>query len=510
MIPFGPWHPDKAGLNASIVLEAVNCLPAVNGFRPLKSLAAATGYMGEDYITDELGDLMTDESGLYLTSGAAVTTTCLGAAVVYNDDGTVFTFGGTETDLYQLTSLSQWLPVTRTVGGSYATGGGERWQFGFSGGLVIAVTIGEEPQKYLLDSSTNFEALGGTPPQARYIATVGEFVVLAGLDGDERTVHWSGLGNAEHWTPGTQSCDTQTFQNAGPIRGLVGGEVGYVFQAEAVTRMTFVPGSDAIFQFDQVEGGRGLAAPYSLVKIGSDAYYLASDGFYRFGLAGGGSTPIGVGKWVRAFLADIKPGTEGTVIGGVDPVNKIIVWAYNSATAVDTELDKILIYDWTLDEATIAEVAVTALAQSLTQGLTLDTIDTFGSSDELPFSYDSPVWRGGAALLGVFSSDSRLSYFAGTNMEATFVSADGGAASRTLIKGLRPHIDTRSVSAAIAAREAEGDDVTFGTDESMADTGVIPAWASGFLARARLTVAEEANWTKLTGADAVVGKIGAR
>ncbi len=68
MIPFGPWHPDKAGLNASIVLEAVNCLPAVNGFRPLKSLAAATGYMGEDYITDELGDLMTDESGLYLTS----------------------------------------------------------------------------------------------------------------------------------------------------------------------------------------------------------------------------------------------------------------------------------------------------------------------------------------------------------------------------------------------------------------------------------------------------------
>ncbi len=497
-------------MNAAIVLEAKNCLPAVNGFRPLRSLAAATSYMGEDYLTDGSGALISDASGLYLTSGAAVTSTCLGAAVVYNDDGTVFTYGGTETDLFELSALSQWLPVSRTSGGAYATGGGERWQFGFSGGLVIAVTIGEEPQKFLLGSSTNFEALGGTPPKARYIATIGEFVVLGGLDGDERTVHWSGLGNPEHWTPGTQSCDTQTFQNGGPVRGIVGGEVGYIFQAEAVTRMTFVPGSEAIFQFDQVEGGRGLAAPYSLVKIGADAYYFAPDGFYRFGLAGGASTPIGVGKWVREFMADIKPGTESTVIGGVDPVNKIIVWAYNSATALDTDLDKILIYDWTLDEATIAEVAVTAMAQSLTQGLTLDTIDSFGTSDELPFSLDSPVWRGGAALLGMFGSDSRLSYFAGNNMAATFETADGGAAARTVIKGVRPHIDTRSVSAAIAAREAEGDAVAFGADESMADTGVIPAWASGFLARARLTVAEEAVWTKITGADAVVGKIGNR
>lgn len=466
--------------------------------------------MGETYITDAAGAYITDASGFYITTGAAVTSTCLGAAVVYNDSGTVYTFGGTETDLFQLDALSQWVPVSRTSGGAYATGSGERWQFGFSGGLVIAVTIAENPQKFLLGTSTNFTALGGTPPKCRYIATVGDFVVLAGLSGDERTVHWSGLGNPEHWTPGTQSCDKQTFQNAGPVRGLVGGEVGFVFQAEAVTRMTFVPGSDSIFQFDQVEGGRGLVAPYSLVKIGSDAYYLSSDGFYKFGLAGGGSTPLGVGKWVRAFLSDLKAGQEATVIGGVDPVNKLIVWAYNSSTSVSTSLNKLLIYDWTLDEACVAEVSVTALAQTLTQGLTMDTMDTFGDVDTLPFSLDSPVWRGGAALLGVFGTDSRLSYFQGSNMEATFTSADGGQAARALIKGIRPHVDTRSVTAAVAAREAEGDDVSFGADESMADTGVIPTWASGFLARVRLTVAAEAVWTKITGADAIFGRIGQR
>lgn len=511
MIPFGPWHPDKAGINVPVCISAVNCVPSANGFRPLRSAAPGTDEIGVDFITDDAGAYITDAAGAYIETGVAVTgITCQGAAVVFDDDGDVFTFAGDETSLYKLDATAVWLDISRTSGGAYSTGSGERWQFGFSGGLVIAVTIAEEPQKYLLGTSANFEPLGGTPPQARYIATVGEFVVLGGLFGDERTVQWSGLANAEHWTPGTQSSDYQTFQNGGPIRGLVGGEVGYVFQAETVTRMTFVPGSEAIFQFDQVEGGRGLAAPYSLVKLGNEAFYLAADGLYKFSLAGGASTPIGVGKWANWFIGDIKAGSEPTVLGGVDPVGRRVVWAYNSNDNPSASLNRILIYDWTLDEATTADIPVTALAQILTQGVTLDTMSAYGTLDELPFSLDSPVWRGGASLLGVFTDDARMSFFSGVNMEATFITADGGRAARTIIKGVRPHIDTRSVTVAIAAREAEGDTVTFGEAEAMADTGVVPAWASGFVARARVTVAEGATWSKATGLTPVVGGIGKR
>lgn len=498
-------------MNVAACSSAVNCVPGVNGFRPLRAPAAGTGEIGTDFIADDAGSYITDDAGSYIETGVAVTgITCEGAAVVFDDDGDVHTFAGDATSLYKLDATAEWLDISRTSGGNYAAGSGERWQFGFSGGLVLAVTIGVDPQKYLLGTSVNFEALGGVPPRARYIATVGEFVVLAGLFNDERTVKWSGLANPEHWTAGTQSSDYQTFQNGGPIRGVVGGEVGYVFQAETVTRMTFVPGSDAIFQFDQVEGGRGLAAPYSLVKLGNEAFYLAADGFYKFSLAGGASTPLGVGKWADWFVDDIKAGSEPTVLGGVDPVGRRIVWAYNSNDNPNAELNRILIYDWALDEATTADISVTALAQILTQGVTLDTMSAYGTLDALPYSLDSPVWRGGASLLGIFGDDARMSFLSGVNMEATLVTMDGGKEMRTHIKGVRPHIDTRDLTIAIAAREAEGDTVSFGAAEAMADTGVVPAWASGFVARARVTIAEGATWTKATGLTPVVGGIGKR
>jgi hypothetical protein len=539
MIPFGPWHPDKAGVNIKAVNSAINVLPDVNGFRPLPSLQEGTGQVGANFLTDadgaliidvigthitaedggttdsylveSDGDNITDAAGDYLTvEGSPTASTCQGAAVVFDDDGDVYSFSGDETSLYQLDLVGEWQDVSRLSGGDYSAGSGERWQFGFAGGLVVAVTIGDVPQKFLLGTSTNFEALGGTPPQARYVATVRDFVVLGGLFGDERTIHWSGLANAEHWTPGTQSCDTQTFQNGGPVRGIVGGETGYVFQADKIQRMTYAPGSAEIFQFDEVEGGRGLAAPYSLVKLGNDAYYLASDGFYKFSLTGGGSTPLGVGKWAKWFISDIKPGTESIVIGGADPVKKILVWAYNSLDNVTSTLNRCLIYDWSIDEAATADITITTLAQIITQGITVDTMDSYGTLDELPFSLDSPAWRGGASLLGVFGTDNAMSFFNGSNMEATFETNDGQAQQRMLIKGVRPHIDTRSVSIELAPREAEGDTVAFLSSESMADTGEVPLWGSGFLARARLTVAEGASWSKITGMTPKAAPMGQR
>ena len=512
MLPFGPFHPDKAGINVEACTSAVNCVPGVNGYRPLKAPEAATGLLGIDYLTDDAGNFITDDAGSYIATDAApADVTCLGAAVMFDDDGDVFTFSGDEASLYKLDASNVWLDISRTSGGNYSVGGSERWQFGFSGGLVIAVTIGDEPQKYLLGTSSHFEALGGTPPKARFITALGEFIVLGGLFGDERTVHWSGLANPEHWTPGAQSCDTQTFQNGGPVRGLVGGEVAYVFQAEIIRRMTYVPGSETIMQFDEVEGARGLAAPYSLVKVGNQAFYRAADGFYKFTLVGGASTPIGVGKWVDWFTADLKPGSEQTIIGGVDPIGKHILWAYNSVDSVDVGRNRVLIYDWALDEATTADLDVTAITQMLTQGVTLDTMDSYGDLDSLPYSLDSPIWRGGAPLLGLFlDGDPRMSFLTGSNLEAQFVTTDGEKDGRTLIKGVRPHIDTRSVQISVSAREAEGDSVVWNDYEDMADTGVVPAWVSGFVARARMTVAEGATWSKFTGISSVVGGAGKR
>jgi hypothetical protein len=482
-IPFGHWHPDAAGLNAASVVTASGCRPTVNGFLPMPSMAAASAALEGD---------------------------CLGAAVIFDENGAISTFAGDASKLYKLSSTSTWDDVSRTTGGIYSSGSGARWQFGFSGGLVIACTIGEPPQKYQLGSSTDFAALGGSPPNASYIATVRDFVVLGGLSGDLNTIHWSGLAQPEWWTPGTNSCDTQTFQNGGPVRGLIGGEVGYVFQAQAISRMTFVPGSDLIFQIDKVEDGRGLAAPYSLVRVGGVAYYLASDGFYKFDLGAAGSTPLGVGKWAKWFLSDLSAGLVANVVGSLDPLGRYVIWAYPTTGASGTQLNRCLIYDWALDEATTADLTITALAQILTQGVTLDTMDSFGNLDTLAFSLDSAVWQGGANLLAVFGSDRKMSFFSGAPMATTWVTNDGRVPHRNLIKGVRPHIDTFAVTAAIAAREAEADPVTFGIEEAMDETGNISTWASGNFVRARFSVPAGAIWTKMLGAEVASGPIGKR
>lgn len=485
MIPFGPFHPDAAGINTPVCRMAKGCLPEIGGFKPLPSLQPATDV---------------------LVGSAA----CLGGAVVFEADGTVHSFAGTNADLCKLQANSTWADVSRLVGGAYSTGSGERWRFETFGDLVLATTISEPLQKFALSSSTNFEALGGSPPRARYIGVVRDFVLLGGIQNAENRVQWSAINNAEGWTPGTDSSDYQDFPSGGPVRGVVGGEVAYVFQASKVTRMTFVPGSAEIFQFDEVEGGRGLAAPHSLVRIGGDAYYMAQDGFYRFSLAGGGSTPIGVGKWSRWFAADRRPGTEQLVIGGVDPARQVIMWAYVPVTSSGSTPTRVLIYDWAMDEATVADITVLAMSQWLTQGVTLDDLGAFGTLDELPFSLDSPVWRGGVGLLGIFGSDNKLSYLAGSPMAAQFVTSDGQSEGRVFLKGIRPSVDTSLVSVAVAGRERDADAVTFGPAASMEDTGICPQHVSGNILRAQIDVTAGAAWTKAKSLTPILGRNGKR
>ncbi|MEM8971755.1 MAG: hypothetical protein AAGD43_06830 [Pseudomonadota bacterium] len=474
MIPYGPFHPDKAGLNTNVCREARNCIPLIGGtFKPLRAPAPF--------------------------SANALDGACEGAVTIFDDDGDVFTFAGDATKLYELGADLNWVDVSRLADGAYQAGSGEPWRFGTSGNLVIACTIGEDPQKYILNQSTNFEPLGGNPPRARFIANVRETIVLAGLLNDERTVRTSGIANAEQWDVGINSATTQTFQDGGPIRGVIGGEVGYIMHAERVTRMTFVPDSDFVFQYDQVEGGRGLANAGSLIRLGQNAYYYGDDNFYKMSLVSGAAQPIGVGKWSRFFADDLRSVNE-PMIAGIDPLNRLIVWGYVSKGNPASTPDKLLLYDWALDEAAIAAVPTTAIARLLSPGVTLDTMDQFGTMDELAFSLDSPVWQGGSALLGVFGADRRLSYLQGATLEAVFVSSDMQAGGRQFINGVRPLIDTTEATVALSARESQGEAVVFEDAEAQEDNGVCPQHLSGHVMRARVEVPAGAEWTKFEGA----------
>lgn len=475
LIPFGRFHPDADGVNAPILKVAKGVRPVAAGFAPFESPVA-------------VGDSV----------GAEVR----GAVSLLDSSGNVLSFAGTETDLYKLGSGGAWSDVSRTSGGDYATGSTERWRFTEYGDNIIATNGIDNIQKYTMSSSSNFEDLGGSPPKSRYLTVVRDFVVLGYLSSDAKAVRWSDLNNAEEWTISASTLsDINSLPDGGPIQGLVGGEVGYIFQRDAVTRMTFVPGSGEIFQFDKMESGRGLFAPDSLVHNASQAYYMGVDGCYSMNLVTGVSQPLGVGKWRDWFVNDMRSGSQSLAYGALAPQKNLYMLSYVSTSSVnETTPDRILLYDWAIDEASYIDLTSYTLSRWLSQGVDLDSMNSYGDLDSLDFSLDSDFWRGGAPLVATFGADNKISYFNGSATAAEFVTADGhDPANRHLIKATRPHIDATDVTVEIACRERDGDAVSYNTAESMEDNGEVPAWASGYYHRARIRVPAGSSWTLAKG-----------
>ena len=89
-------------------------------------------------------------------------------------------YAGTSTRLLTLSSAG-WVDVSRTGGVPYHVAGDDLWSFEQFGTKLIAVNINDVPQVIDIDSGTNFAALGGSPPQATNVKTIGDFLFLSGL-----------------------------------------------------------------------------------------------------------------------------------------------------------------------------------------------------------------------------------------------------------------------------------------------------------------------------------------
>ena len=491
VINFGPFRPDVEGVDRNIMVDVVNVTPALGGFRPVGSLAATT---------DALLDV------------------CIGSASFLDETGSGITFAGTAAGLFRLADDKSWTDVTK-VGGPYATATGERWRFAQFGTLGIATNFSDPPQKIDLTNPTAvFENLGGTPPNARYVTVVASFLEfgnlsdIGGVNVFPSRVQWSGLNDAEEWTPGINSSGLQDFLDGGPVQGLVGGDTGYIFQTQGIQRQIFIPASDLIFQFDKVETDRGLLASGSLVHIARQIYFLDRNGFYVFDISENKSIPIGVDKIDRFFNLNKRVNTDLLIQSTFDPVNHFIVWSYVSTDTVGNIPDRILIYNWETKEFSKINIKTTAFVQFVTSRVSLDELDSFGTMETLPFSLDSPFWSGGNVILGIFGSDDKLSNLTGPFLEALLETADAqlNPGGRTYISGITPVIDAPAVFVKIGFRERIGDNIQFTKEEGLESTGQVPLIASGRYLRARIRIPSATNWFLAQGVDPVISADGGR
>ena len=155
VVSFGAYEPDLSDLDTGFTTNVVNAFPRGDGYAPAPDFFAFT---------------------------AALPGPCRGFFSARKSDGSVQAFAATATNLYLLdNSTFLWTNVSKSGGPYSSVSSTANWQFAQFGSLVFATQANVVLQVFTMGSSSAFANNAGSPPQAAYIAVVGQFLVLSGL-----------------------------------------------------------------------------------------------------------------------------------------------------------------------------------------------------------------------------------------------------------------------------------------------------------------------------------------
>lgn len=521
MVGFGDWEPDVAGLNThdqngGALLEiAKNVYPSSHGWAPFPSLSAyqvgtSTG-LSSGFATGLL--LAVTQGGAAISTGLPAR--CVGLFAARSSVGGWVIFAGTTTHLYKFNSgTSSWDNYTRVSGGNYNVPSGDYWSATAFGTKVIFCNFNDNPQVIDIDTgATAFADLAGSPPKARYVTVVGDFVILACLNTNPRMFVNSALNDTTGWSIGINLCDEQELPDGDRIVGLSGGEFGYILQERAIRRLIFQPGYDQAFRVERDERERGGAGNYSLVGVRDTIFFYSSDGFYSFGPAG--LRPIGhlrVNDW---FKANSDSSRQASILGFADQTGPRVFWAFYSGST-STYFDRLLIYDWDRDRFAYADVSAQFWARATTAAQTLEGLDVYGSIDYpdagsgpgVGISLDSDVWAGGIPAVGGITTGGLLAFLQGSPLDAILTTSplqlQPGA--RVSIDNLFPAgvFNDASVSIRVGRREHTQNPVNYTAPLTPStQSGIARTKASGRIHNLELTLTQPSGvtWEHAIGID---------
>lgn len=467
ILPLGPYEPDRARYARDASNVILNARPVADGWGPLPSLE---------------------------TFSSALSGEPRGAFTGIAPSGTIAAFAWTATAAWKLAADGTWSDVKS---GAYSLATGDRWTADIFGSRIIVTNITDGVEYWDIGTSSVFATLPGSPPAAKYVRTVGDFVVLGHISGTPNKIVWSGLNNSEQWTSGEELSDSQTFADGGAVQGILevaGGAL--VFQEDCIRSMQFVPQSDYTFAFTYANAERGVVAPHSIVKIGPGDYvYLSRDGFFR-----GLNTPIGAEKVDATFFELADPDEIEFVEGAADPREKIVWWRVKTTDGTHTLFG----YDWQLNRWFRSDTNITGLARMATSAVTLEDLDTLypGGMDSVTLNTDSTALSGGTPAFAAFDSTYKLGYFTGVAQAATLETGTTqlNPQGRSFVRGVEMIGDLGTeFTAKIGASDYHDEVETFGDELSPSSaTGIVRARSSGRMHRIRTMIAEAASWSHVS------------
>lgn len=492
-IPFAEWLPDLPIFENPGATVAKNVIPDAKSYRSFPNPT------------------------LYSTSLGGV---CKGALIARDLAGNYYNYAGDASALYALNGIN-WTSTTRLAGGAYSTPTDDYWEFTQFGNQIIAVNgaNGDVPQA-LTVGAANFAALAGSPPRAKHVASVRDFVVLGNISAtatSPQMVRWCAINNAGSWTPDAATlADFQDLPgDGGWVQKIIGGEYGIVFQERAIYRMTFV-GGGLIFQFDKVQTNIGAYAPQAVVSYRNFCFFLSEDGFNMFD----GSTvkPIGQSKVDRTFFNELDTNYVYRIHAAIDPIRKLVAWAYPASGNTNGNPNRILIYNWGVNRwSRIEDINIELLFRNATTVASLDNLDTlYPNLDLLLVSLDASQWAGGNYSFACFNNAHRLATFNGSAMPATVETAEyqfnRGPDGLAFVSEVRPVAEglSASVTVAVASRITLTESAAYGTAVQPSSSGFASVRNTGRFHRFRLTTSDNSAFDHIQGVDVTATEDGER
>jgi hypothetical protein len=480
MIDLGAWLPDLPSVRAPHLRVASGCLPMAEGYEPFPALAVSSDALGS---------------------------ACIGAVTARDMDQAIHVYAGTSAKLYELEGFN-WTDRSKS-GGYGPAGDNARWRFTTYGDRLIA-TNGLDAIQYIdmSTAATAFANLAGSPPSAELVASFGEFVVLGSLGTSGMSIKWSGFGDSEEWTPGTNQSDEQEFADGGRLTGLAGLDVLYIFQEKCIRRMTYV-GGVTIMQIDKLVDGIGCVEPQSLIQFGTNFFFLSEDGYYMFD--GAQAVPIGAGRFDRWFLNNSQRAYWPKMSAAVNPQRKLVCWAFASTSSGGPN-DKVLFYNWIAQKASYVDCSVEIIIGAASLGVSPDDLTTT-DVDSMTVSFDDPIFLGGTSYFAGINTDHMMGSFSGPNVAATFETGDYplGGLGRASVEWFRPITDATMATIAGAGAMKPGDSPTYQAAVTQQASGRCPQrGVNGNFVRAKMQIPDSAAWSYAEAIDLKVKAAGAR
>lgn len=448
--PFGEWTPDLAPTGT--VTVAQNVYPIANGYTPVPRFSPIT---------------------------PALASAFMGGAAFVSSDGSATLLAATSAHVYKYsgTTLSSVSNATAT----------RRVRFAQFGDNILFANGGSLKSYSLLTASTTTPTAA---PDAIDVARVRDFVMALTTANEAQ---WSQFNDSSDFTGGINQADTQPLLGGKGV-AIVGGQYGIILRNNGIDRVTYT-GGDTVFQFDEISAEIGCMSQGSVVNHGRLIGFLSERGFEL--CDGETVVPIGDEKFNRWFFDTYSREDIQNIWAAVDPRRSHFLWAMPGSPG------RVLVYNWTLKQATFLSLNVSGLFTGFTANTSLEALDTLypDGLESVPVSLDDPSLAGGSPLLLVVDSSNVIGTLSGSSLEATVTHAniEPSPTKRSRIRSVRPITDATNVTAQIDARMKVADAEARTSAATMRSNGKMPARSNGRYNSITLTIPAGETWTYLQG-----------